>query len=246
MVNQYTVLMVEILKKGIHEPFSFFCNENSLHQNLFEYYKTIEPIKSLDLGCSTPVYFYCLYHNIRIQKFVGVDHASSENRLKDGIERYGYHLLKKEGIDSHYEFYKAVIKPNDRDIISQHLDQEAFDLFFTNNIIQKDIRAYLIYAIKKSLRFNFIHAANSIHFFGSDDVRMILESIKDIISPDGLIMIKVNLVKDHDNPSNKDFDYSGYKKMIIDIFKEGVIYESEVSALYLNKKKLISTYLIPI
>lgn len=221
-----------IICTNVPEHYTIFYPIENQHSKLFDFYRGLEKIDMIDLGCGVPVFAYLLHHSIGLNSFWGIDRDRIENRIAYARNNFDFSSCtgtEKKAINTQYDIYlKSFDFTNER---IPALSKDEFDEFFTRKVMHADV----LYLINRERRFNLLNASYLFHFPSidkGDNIDLILGSIKNNCATGGIIMLRVK-------KSQTDFNYDKYLSLLNKHFSKGNIYESELESLFINQYDLL-------
>lgn len=191
--------------------------QNKFHKIL----KANEPLNVLDLGCRVPLPFTPLDFEYDCNLLVGVDKENEKECIQSFLSQVQKDAPKdntlagvnaKEIVDF-YQLFKKMY-PNLYGNDTDYDTKEKFDEKYLSSFKNSTIKEFLVSTTEK---FDIIIAKNVLHFFKADDLKEILQMIKNIMNKNCILFIRVQ--------KGGNFNYEKFKEDFIDLFENAEITE---------------------
>lgn len=204
---------------------------------LFEVIKQNEPLNCIDIGCGYPINLSNLYHLYNCSNLIGNDIKSENECVKyfktHNKNFYSYEVnenLKKA--KTFFDIYTATHVEEEGEI-PKLTSIDEYEKIFLSGYKIGDIREIEI----DIMPFDIIICSNVLHFENDEEKRlMFLNKIKDLVSKNGLIFIRVE--------NRPTFDYNNFKIQFKSLFPNCEIFEvvengQIESSVMINRKDII-------
>lgn len=194
--------------------------------------------KAIDLGCSIPMYLFELQLKYGFSKLVGIDILQNE---KDIIDKYSYFIDNESFADCdtikecHTKFVNHYETNTEKAKQLIHAYETTFKIFTNSNVMNIDLSSFK--------KFNLVFLVDILHFIPFHDRLRLIKEIPDMLTENGLIIIRAhheqnasmtnpkNSVKIgdkkyrskyHDKGISYLLDEKGFKKIISDLESNGI------------------------